>query len=262
MIDPAEIREGLDRGEFFLEYLPTVSLVNGRCLGAEALIRWRRPSGIVPPGDFIAVAEKSSLGGLLTYAVVELVATEMSGWLEANPDAYIGINTPPELAGRGGVDYAAEKSGLSRYASQLMLEITERGVPDALGVELLRQRAGRRTKIALDDVTFVRGANLAVLARCDFDAIKLDKSLIDQIAPDSPNPEWLSSIAALAGSSTLQVIAEGVDTELQVQVLRGARIHAAQGFYFSRPLSADSFMAFYRDHRGVDPATTVTSKPG
>src|SRR3954470_6769275 len=101
MIEPADIRDGLERGEFFLEYLPTMSLADGRCLGAEALIRWRRPQGIVPPGEFIPIAENTPLAGLLTYRVVELVSEELGPWFEANRDSYIGINSPPEIIGRG-----------------------------------------------------------------------------------------------------------------------------------------------------------------
>jgi sensor c-di-GMP phosphodiesterase-like protein len=263
MIELADIREGLQREEFFLEYLPTMSLGELRCIGAEALIRWRRADGVVlPPGDFIPIAENTPLAGLLTYRVVELITQELGSWLEANREAYVGINAPPEILGRGGLSYAATKSGLSRYASQLMLEITERGLPDALGVESLNRGGHMGARVALDDVTFVRPANLAVLARCDFDAIKLDKSLIDQITPDSPNPDWLAPVAALAASSKLQVIAEGVDSQHQVDVLRSARLHAAQGFYFSRPLPAEKFIAFHRDHPGVDRANGPTSAPG
>jgi sensor c-di-GMP phosphodiesterase-like protein len=247
MIGPAEIREGLNRGEFFLEYLPTILLTDGRCLGAEALIRWRRPEGVVPPGEFIPVAEESYLGGMLTYSIFDLLTSELGAWLEANREAYIGINVPPEIVGRGGMAYAAEKSGLFRYGSQLMLEITERGVPDAMGVASINDFKTLGLRIALDDVTFVHSANLAILARCDFDAIKLDKSLIDEITPDSPAPEWLSSMTALVDSSKLMVIAEGVETQHQFEVLRAARLHAAQGFYFSRPIPAESFMTFYRE---------------
>src|SRR5262249_41672201 len=111
---------------------------------------------------------------------------------------------------------------------------------------------GRRmgVKVALDDVTLVGGANLAVLARCNFDAIKLDKSLIAQISPECPAPEWLKTVTALLESSQLLVIAEGGETEQQFTTLRAANIQAAQGFYFSRPLPAAAFIAFHRD-RGM-----------
>jgi EAL domain-containing protein (putative c-di-GMP-specific phosphodiesterase class I) len=89
---------------------------------------------------------------------------------------------------------------------------------------------------------------LAILARCDFYAIKLDKSLVDQIGPQCSTPEWLKSITALVESSRLVVIAEGVETQQQFTRLRAAKIQAAQGFYFSRPIPAAAFMAFHRDY--------------
>jgi sensor c-di-GMP phosphodiesterase-like protein len=247
MIDLAAIREGLARGEFFLEYLPTISLTDGRCIGAEALIRWRRATGVVPPSEFIPLAENTPLSGLLTYWVMDTVKAELGDWLRANRDAHVGINAPPEILGRGGMLYAAIQSGFVEQASQVILEITERGLPDLLGVESINQRAGVGVKVALDDVTFVGGANLAVLARCNFDAIKLDKSLIDQISPQCPAPEWLRSVTALLESSRLLVIAEGVETEQQFTTLRAANIQAAQGLYFSGPVPAAAFMAFHRD---------------
>src|SRR6185503_15225206 len=129
MIDQEAIREGLIRDEFFLEYLPTISLADGRCVGAEALIRWRRPSGVVPPGDFIPIAENTPLSGMLTYWVLDTIAAELSDWLRANPDVRVAINAPPEILGRGGMAYVAGKSGLAEHAGQLILEVTERGLP-------------------------------------------------------------------------------------------------------------------------------------
>jgi sensor c-di-GMP phosphodiesterase-like protein len=247
MIDLAAMREGLAQGEFFLEYMPIISLADGRCIGAEALLRWRRPSGDVPPDKFIPLAENTPLSGMLTYWVMDTVAAELGDWLRANRDALIGINVPPEILGRGGMAYAATRSGLVELASQVILEITERGIPDLLGVEAINQAGGVGVKIALDDVTLVGGANLAILARCNLDAIKLDKSLTHQINPQCPAPEWLTSVTALLESSPLLVIAEGVETEQQFTTLRAAKIQAAQGFYFSSPHPVVAFLAFHRD---------------
>src|SRR5215831_9787383 len=231
MIDLAAIRQGLAQGEFFLEYLPTISLIDGRCIGAETLIRWRRATGVVPPGEFIPLAENTPVSGLLTYWVMETLAAEMGDWLQANRDTHISVNVPPEILGRGGMEYAATKSGLVEQASQLIMEITERGIPDRLGVDAIAQAGEAGVKVALDDVTLVSGANLAVLARCNFYAIKLDKSLIDQISPQCPAPDWLKSITTLLELSPLVVVAEGVETEQQFRTLRAAKIQAAQGFY-------------------------------
>jgi len=251
MIDQDAIREGLIRDEFFLEYLPTISLADGRCVGAEALIRWRRPSGVVPPGDFIPIAENTPLSGMLTYWVLDRIAAELTDWLRANPDVRVAINAPPEILGRGGMAYVAGKSGLAEQAGQLILEVTERGLPDLLGVEAINRSISMGTRVALDDVTFAGAANLAVLARANFSAIKLDKSLIDQIGPERPAPAWLGTVKVLLESTPLQVIAEGVETEYQLEVLCAAKVQAAQGFYFSRPLPVAELLAFHRDYCGT-----------
>jgi sensor c-di-GMP phosphodiesterase-like protein len=247
MIDQAAISEGLSRGEFFLEYLPTISLAHGRCVGAEALIRWRRPAGVVPPNEFIPVAENTPLSGMLTYWVLDTVAAELGDWLRANREVHIGVNAPPEILGRGGMAYVATKSGLAEQSAQIILEVTERGLPDLLGVESINQGM-MGARVALDDVTLAGAANLAVLARANFSAIKLDKSLIDQIVQEQPAPTWLETVKGLLESSPLQVIAEGVETEYQFAVLCAAKVQAAQGFYFSRPLPLAEFLAFHRDY--------------
>ncbi len=245
-IDLAEIRNGLSKDEFFLEYLPTISLADGRCIGAEALIRWRKNGVVIPPLEFVPKAERTPVSGLITYWVIERVMKDLGDWLERNRDAHVAINIPPELLGRGAMAYAAAKSGLMAHGSQILLEITERGIPDALGVDALNERGGIGARVALDDVTLVGGANLALFARCHFDAIKLDKSLIDQIVPDTPPPAWLRTLSALLQISTFQVIAEGVETEAQFLALRAMNIQAAQGFYFSRPVPVEQFVAFHR----------------
>jgi sensor c-di-GMP phosphodiesterase-like protein len=247
MIDLVAIRDGLAQGEFFVEYLPTISLSGGQCIGAEALIRWRHANGVLQPAEFIPRTENTPVSGLVTYWVMETVATELGDWLRAHPEALISLNVPPEILGRGGLEYVATRSGLVDVLAQVIFEITERGIPDPLGVESINQNQQRGVKVALDDVTLVGGANLAILARCAFFALKLDKSLIDGIGRPGPAPEWLNSVSALLKSSRMLVIAEGVETEHQATILRTAKIPAAQGFYFSRPIPAAAFMAFYRE---------------
>jgi sensor c-di-GMP phosphodiesterase-like protein len=127
MISFDAIKDGLSQGEFFLEYLPIVSLADGQCTGAEALTRWRRSSGIVQPDEFIHLIEGTHLSGMLTYWVLETVAKELGDWLRAHPEAQICVNVPPEILGRGGLEYAAMKTGLSKMRDQIILEVTERG---------------------------------------------------------------------------------------------------------------------------------------
>ena len=244
MIRFEAIRDGLEQGEFFLEYLPIVSLADGRCTGAEALARWRRPSGIVQPGEFIHLIEGTHLSGMLTYWVFETVAKELGDWLRAHNEAYISINVPPEILGRGGLEYAAQKTGLSDIRNQIVLEVTERGIPDKLGVAALEAASRTGVRIALDDVTLT-GAHLAVLSRCTLDVIKTDRSLADQITPECPCPAWLRGLSALLQHTRVSVIAEGVETEAQAAALRAAGVTLAQGYYFSRPISAEELKAYY-----------------
>lgn len=247
MIDPYEIKDALTRGEFFLEYLPIVSLSDGRCIGAEALARWRRPDGVLQPNDFVPYAENTPASGLLTYWVVDTVAAELSDWLRAHRDVHVSINVPPEIAGRGGLFYVAEKAGLTQFGDQVILELTERGVPDAMAVKALDSARRLGVKLALDDVCLTGGANLAILARCAFDIVKLDRALTAQITTHDLVPEWLPGVAAMLASSKLMVIAEGVETEVQWSALRTAGVQAAQGFYFSPPITAEALFAFHRD---------------
>jgi sensor c-di-GMP phosphodiesterase-like protein len=257
MITTDCIRNGLEKSEFFLEYLPTLSLANGRCTGAEALIRWKRGAEILQPVSFIPVAENTTLSGLLTYWVIDTVALELGKWLHENPTAHLSINVPPEILGRGGILFAATKANLIDLAPQLIIEITERGLPDALGVESINEYRKIGIRVAMDDFSHGSRANMAILARANFDIIKLDKTLCAQITNSNKNPDWLAGITAMMQSSQLSVIAEGVETEVQHSVLKQARIQEAQGFYFSGSLSSADFIDFYNSNQVENGSVTL-----
>ncbi len=247
MINADAIRDGLVQGEFFLEYLPTVSLADGRCVGAEALARWRRSSGVVQPNEFIPFIEGTHLAGMLTYWVFETVSKELGDWLLVHKELHIGVNVPPEILGRGGLEYAATKPGISEIRNQIILEVTERGIPDNQGIAALEAASRSGVRIALDDVT-LSATNLVILSRCTFDLIKTDRSLAAQITPECPCPAWLSGLSALLQSTRVTIIAEGVETETQANALRAAGVAMAQGYYFSRPISAEKLKAYHSSH--------------
>jgi EAL domain-containing protein (putative c-di-GMP-specific phosphodiesterase class I) len=240
------VRAAFDRGEFDLVYQPIVSLNGAACLGAEALIRWHRPDGsVITAGEFITVTDRTPLSGMISYWVIDRVADQLMTWLEVNPQALIAINIPPEVLGRGGLEYAARKSG-RRHASQILLEITERGVPDQLGLDALNLVPSTGAAIALDDVTF-SGANLALLMRFPFNYLKIDQSLTRELIDPERKPQWLNALSALLSEAPIQVIAEGIESETQIDVLRSANIPWGQGHYLSRPLTADELQSFYAD---------------
>src|SRR5262249_26635474 len=146
------IQGGLAQGEFFLEYLPICSLRTYRCVGAEALIRWRRGTMVLLPGAFMPQVDNTPMAGLLTYWVIETVGQELGGWLRAHPDFRLHLNVPPAILGRGGVAYAVTKAGLLDVAPQIVLEVTEQAIPDTLGVQALSLARRYGVHVALDDV--------------------------------------------------------------------------------------------------------------
>jgi len=252
-IDLNALEAALERREFFLKYQPIVCLQDGRCLGAEALIRWKRPDGsTLDAGDFMPSTDRTPLSGAITYWVIDTIAEELRGWLDAHHEANIAINIPPEILGRGGLDYAARKSGLRARSGQLILEITERGVPDQQGLDALNRVPETGARVALDDTT-LSGTNLALLMRCHFDFVKVDQRLVQQIGsePGQPRPAWLDGLAALLDRTSLQIVAEGIESSWQREVLKHAGVQWGQGHLLSPPLSVDAFMQYYEQTSGV-----------
>jgi sensor c-di-GMP phosphodiesterase-like protein len=248
MSTATEVRAALYSGDLFLEYLPVVSLADRRCIGGEALIRWRRGSRIIPPLDFIPRIENTSVAGLVTYWVIDTVAQELAAWLRNHDGVYIAINVPPEVFGRGGLEYAAAKSHVLDLASKFVLEITERGVPDKLGVAELNSRPRRGVLVALDDVC-ASDTSLLVASQVHVDMLKFEKSCVDRMTQEDLSLTELSTLSSLIRTAEVTVIAEGVERAAQVERLRSLGIGAAQGWLFSHPLSAAEFMAYFSMHR-------------
>ena len=247
MIDLDMIRAALDKDEFFLEYLPILSIEPERCVGAEALLRWQRPAGVTFPDDFVPLAENTPLSGLLTYWVIDRVALEMGDWLRKQDGVEMHINVPPEILGRGGLEYAAQKSGLHDVRHKIVLEITERGVPDQLGLHAIDLAARQGVRIALDDVR-IDPASVMVLSRCNAQIIKIDKSVLLDNGVGKATPRWAEALSVLLKTTDLEVIAEGVETAKQLAMLRAAGVRRVQGHYFSAPLRADAFLHYFRQH--------------
>lgn len=248
-----EIREGLDRGDLFLDYLPTVRLADARCVGGEALVRWRRGDKVLPASAFLPRIEQSALSGRVTYWLIETVGEELGGWLGAHREAHVSINVPPEIVGRGGIEHALVRSGLRDRMEQIVFEISERGVPDRIGLDTIELAAMCGLRVAIDD-TMLTGVNLALLLRCHFNMIKIAGEVTAQLRPDKPSPGWLARLQSLLRSSTLQVVAGGVETEYQAKWLHTAGVQMAQGPLFSPPLPAEGLKDLYAADRSAGKA--------
>lgn len=249
-LDLQQVRTDLLGDRFFVEYLPTVALADGRVTGAEALSRWRRGDEVWQPERFIAALDRTPMAALLTYRAIDRINDELRPWLEAHADVRIGINVPPFVFGRAGILYAFFRNDMIGLTDRFILEVTERGIPDQFGIDALNAAAYTGCAIALDDVE-LSGSNLALLTRCRLDYIKLDRGLIAQITEQTPQPPWLAALAGLLQIGQLKVIAEGIETPLQAATLRAAGIHFGQGFLYSRPVSAHKLQELHRERFAV-----------
>ena len=252
--DIETIRRALQADEFFLVYQPIITLDDHRCVGAEALIRWRRGNVVTDAGDFIPQTDKTPLSGTITYWVMDTVANELGRLARrATATHLIGINVPPEILGRGGIEYVANKSGLRAHAKQLVFEITERGVPDQLGLDALNSIPTTGARVALDDTT-LSGANLALLTRCHFDFVKIDRTLVAQLNGAAKQPQWLNGLAALLAFDAVAGDRRRHRTGVGSHGAPEAGVQLAQGHLFSPPLRADEFKRYYAEsHRPREP---------
>ncbi|AMJ55247.1 MULTISPECIES: EAL domain-containing protein [Stenotrophomonas] len=243
-----QIHQAIINNEMFLEYMPTVSLAeNLRCVGAEALVRWKHDGHVVEPMAFVRVVENTPVAGALTYWVIDQVAKELGPWLKRNPCTQIGINVPPEVLGRGGFEYVARTSKLLDYPGSILLEVTERGIPDRLGLEELKEVSDEGVSIGLDDIG-ARSRNLLVLFQAPVDVIKLDREVTRSI-DDGGHSELLQELAPLIHASGRKVVAECVERIEQESALRKAGIEMAQGWLYSKSLPAEEFMAWHAAHQ-------------
>jgi EAL domain-containing protein (putative c-di-GMP-specific phosphodiesterase class I) len=245
-LDLRQVHDDLIGDRFFVEYLPTVALAEGRVTGAEALSRWRRGDEVWQPERFIDAMDRTPMAAMLTYRTIDRINEELRPLLEAHAELRIGINVPPFVFGRAGIAYAFFRNDLLGLADRFILEVTERGIPDQFGIDALNAAAYTGCTIALDDVE-LSGSNLVLLSRCRLDCIKLARGLTAQITAQTPRPQWLSALTGLLQVGNLQVIAEGIETPLQAATLREAGIQFGQGFLYSRPVSAGVLRDLHRE---------------
>jgi sensor c-di-GMP phosphodiesterase-like protein len=247
-VTPAvELRGALDRGELFLEYQPVINLQTGVCVGAEALIRWRRADGtLVRPDIFIAEAEDAGCIRAITRFVMDTVERDAPELVGLHPGFHVAINC--SAADLESQEFAARVADLIRVPGlapkNIVIEATERRL---FNTELVRSNvaAVRRigVPVAIDDFgTGYSSLSYLELFRTDF--LKIDQSFIGTVGTDAVTSQVVPHIIAMAKSLGMQMIAEGVETEAQARYLRERGVQYAQGWLFARPMSAEALAAF------------------
>jgi diguanylate cyclase (GGDEF)-like protein/PAS domain S-box-containing protein len=241
-----DLRHALERGEFRNFYQPIVALVSGEIAGFEALLRWQHPTrGLLTPSEFIPVAEETGLIRELGWWNLREACRQISEWrgaLDAQSHLTISVNLSakqflqPNLV----ADIRKLLRELALAPEALKLEITESTVmadPTA-AVEMLQQIKALGIRLAIDD--FGTGySSLSYLHRFPLDTLKIDRSFISGMGDGGEGMEIAQTILPMANNLRLDVVAEGVETIQQVAMLKKLHCKYGQGFYFSRPLSAE-----------------------
>jgi diguanylate cyclase (GGDEF)-like protein/PAS domain S-box-containing protein len=237
-----ELRRALTSGDLRLHYQPVVDLASGLVVGVEALLRWEhRTRGLVMPVDIITIAEETGLIVPLGEWVLEEACTQLVRWHQDCPHLTMAVNLSgvqlarPDLVAR--VGEVLERTGVRRSA--LSLEITEsvlmRDAEEALGV--LEELKALGVRISVDD--FGTGySSLSYLKRFPVDVLKIDRSFVDGLGSDADDLAIVQAILALATSLDIDIIAEGVETSAQREVLQGLGCRLAQGYLLGRPGAA------------------------
>jgi diguanylate cyclase (GGDEF)-like protein/PAS domain S-box-containing protein len=243
------LRRALEQGEFVLHYQPQINLATGAVLGAEALLRWNHPVlGMMQPGRFISIAEDSGLIVLMGQWVLKEACRQAVAWRKAGlPELNMAVNLSAVQFKRGDVEKcvtdALALSGLN--PALLELELTESIlIKDTEKVlSTVRKLKALGVKLSIDD--FGTGySSLSYLKQFNVDKLKIDQSFVRDMADDPNDAAIVKAIIQMAKSLNLATIAEGVENERQLSLLRMQQCDEVQGFYFAKPLPAADFERF------------------
>jgi len=240
----SDLRKALERDEFSIYYQPIISLETNYLVGLEALVRWRHPEqGLVRPDLFIPLAEETGLIKELGLWVFKTACTQLKQWQTQFPQhAHLGVNInvspiqlkQPDLVLQ--VQKIIEKTGIQ--PANCRIEITESAMmqdPEA-ALRILNDLKGLEVLLYVDD--FGTGySSLSYLQKFPIDALKIDKSFIQALGNSNKSVKIIQAIVVLGKAFDLKIVAEGVEHDFQVNILKQIQCHHGQGYFFARPKS-------------------------
>ena len=253
----AKLRKGIELGEFELHYQPQVNL-SGAIVGAEALIRWRHEGALISPGEFIPLAEDSGLILPLGEWVLRMAARQTKLWQDAGFHLDVSVNVSSrQFAGQTLPDLLRDVLATTGLRSgRVYFEITESILMDDIvkAQRILEELRAMGGKFYLDD--FGTGySSLSYLKRLPLDGLKIDRSFIRDIEADTDSRAIAAAIVSLAETLNLAVVAEGVETDAQLAILRGMSCSMLiQGYLACPPVPADRFTALLERGEGLLPS--------
>jgi len=237
------LRRAVEKNEFILHYQPIVALADASVLGFEALVRWEHPErGLISPSEFVHLAEETGLIYGIGRHTMKDACQHLKQWQAIDPGLSINVNlsgrqfSQPDLI--EDIELVLRETGLD--PRRLKLEITESVIMEnpEVAVAMLHRLKALGTRLCIDD--FGTGySSLSYLLRFPADTLKIDRSFVAALGKGGKNEAIVGAIVSLGRSLEMDVVAEGVETEEQRDILRGLGCVMGQGYFFSRPVAAE-----------------------
>jgi predicted signal transduction protein with EAL and GGDEF domain/DNA-binding NarL/FixJ family response regulator len=244
------LHKSMERGELLLHYQPKVDTQSGTLVGVEALMRWRRGDKLVSPAEFIPLAEETGLIVPMSDWAIREAARQLHAWRdEFGLVTHVAVNVPARLFDRSDlVERVLDATRLHGLAQgSIELEITETGLMKSLDdvMPALRRLHAAGVAISIDD--FGTGySSLSYLTSLPIAELKIDRSFVSELGQSDQSSAVVAAIIALARSLGLRVVAEGVETPMQVAVLHGLGCQLMQGFLFATPMAPNDLVTWWQ----------------
>jgi sensor c-di-GMP phosphodiesterase-like protein len=251
----SQMRVDLDQQRFVPFYQPRVDLATGHVVGAEALARWIREDGtVVSPGEFIPLAEETGLIVRLGEVMLDSVQRDLLGPLAPFREGLtVSFNASiKEILDPAFIDRLSQRVARTGTADTLELELTESVIMDDIDstMPVLKTIKDEGLSLAVDD--FGTGySSLYYLKRLPIDVLKIDKSFVDDIAVDGNDQAIVTTIIAMGHALNLRLVAEGIETVEQRDVLTSHGCTEGQGYLYGKPMDRDTFVEFLETVRGA-----------